>query len=135
MLGFVRLDLEASIIGVHSWPVTEEATDYLSTVNENLSTVSGLLGICDTGESSPEVVGGCEPAGDVRRSRFALTIQPMQLIQIGEVRQKTVLDMIQEMAARQAAEIEQLKLTAMSRVGKNRVTRSRQRCTSPKRVQ
>ena len=63
------------------------------------------------------------------------TIQPMQLIQIGEVRQKTVLDMIQEMAARQAAEIEQLKLTAMSRVGKNRVTRSRQRCTSPKRVQ
>ena len=57
----------------------------------------------------------------------------MQLIQIGEVRQKTVLDMIQEMAARQAAEIEQLKMSAITRAGKT--TRSRQRCTSPKRVQ
>lgn len=57
----------------------------------------------------------------------------MQLIQIGEVRQKTVLDMIQEMAARQAAEIEQLKMSATKRTGNT--TRSRQRCTSPKRVQ
>jgi hypothetical protein len=57
----------------------------------------------------------------------------MQLIQIGEVRQKTVLDMIQEMAARQAAEIEQLKMSARMRA--RNTTRSRQRCTSPKRVQ
>ena len=59
----------------------------------------------------------------------------MQLIQIGEVRQKTVLDMIQEMAARQAAEIEQLKLSALKRAGKSRQLRTRQRCTSPKLVQ
>lgn len=58
----------------------------------------------------------------------------MQLIQIGEVRQKTVLDMIQEMAARQAAEIEQLKVKALQRAG-DRSLRSRQRCSSPKRVQ
>ena len=63
------------------------------------------------------------------------TIQPMQLIQIGEVRQKTVLDMIQEMSARQAAEIEQLKISALKRAGNRRELRSRQRCTSPKRVQ
>ena len=54
----------------------------------------------------------------------------MQLIQIGEVRQKTVLDMIQEMAARQAAEIEQLKATAMSRATKRRSLRVRSRCGS-----
>ncbi len=53
----------------------------------------------------------------------------MQLIQIGEVRQKTVLDMIHEMAERQAAEIEQLKSAALNRT---RVTRTRQRCTAPK---
>jgi len=63
------------------------------------------------------------------------TIQPMQRIQIGEVRQKTVLDMIQEMAARQAAEIEQLKMSALKRAGNSRAFRSRQRCTSPRRVQ
>ena len=39
----------------------------------------------------------------------------MELIQIGEIRQKTVLDMIQEMVARQFAEIEQLKATAHKR--------------------
>jgi len=60
---------------------------------------------------------------------------PMQLIQIGEVRQKTVLDMIQEISTRQAAEIEQLKLSALKRAGKNRELRTRQRCTSPKRLQ
>ena len=39
----------------------------------------------------------------------------MQLVQIGEVRQKTVLDLVMEMAARQFDEIEQLKATAQSR--------------------
>jgi hypothetical protein len=58
----------------------------------------------------------------------------MQLIQIGEIRQKTVLDMVQEMAARQAAEIEQLKMSALKRVGSSRTFLGRQRCTSPKRV-
>ncbi len=37
------------------------------------------------------------------------TLRDMQLIQIGETRQKTVLDMVQEMAMRQLSEIEQLK--------------------------
>jgi len=54
----------------------------------------------------------------------------MQLIQIGEVRQKTVLDMIQEMAARQAAEIEQLKANALSRSANRRSLRTRPRCSS-----
>jgi hypothetical protein len=53
----------------------------------------------------------------------------MQLIQIGEVRQKTVLEMIQEMAERQAAEIDQLKSAALNRA---RAIRTRQRCTAPK---
>ena len=54
----------------------------------------------------------------------------MQLIQIGEVRQKTVLDMIQEMAARQAAEIEQLKANVLSRATNRRSLRVRPRCAS-----
>ena len=65
-------------------------------------------------------------------SRFA-TIQPMQLIQIGEVRQKTVLELVQEMAARQLAEIEQLKTVIQSRAGSDRSVRSRRRCGSAKR--
>jgi len=60
-------------------------------------------------------------------------MRDMQLIQIGEVRQKTVLDMIQEMAARQASEIEQLKISAIKRAANS--ARGRHRCTSPKRVQ
>lgn len=55
----------------------------------------------------------------------------MQLIQIGEVKPKTVLDMIQEMAARQAAEIEQLKAGALSRATNRRSLRVRTRCSSP----
>lgn len=55
----------------------------------------------------------------------------MQLIQIGETRQKTVLDMVQEMAMRQLSEIEQLK-TAAQRRNAARTSRSRQRCTSPR---
>jgi hypothetical protein len=53
----------------------------------------------------------------------------MQLIQIGEVRQKTVLDLVQEMAARQFAEIEQLKQSSLQRAEKPRM---RQRCNSSK---
>jgi hypothetical protein len=60
------------------------------------------------------------------------TLRGMQLIQIGEVRQKTVLDMVQEMALRQLAEIEQLKSAAQGRTRPPRVFRSRQRCTSAK---
>lgn len=56
----------------------------------------------------------------------------MQLIQIGEVRQKTVLELVQEMAARQLTEIEQLKTVAKSRSGVDRSVRSRQRCSSTK---
>lgn len=59
-------------------------------------------------------------------------LHPMQLIQIGETRQKTVLDMVREMAARQLAEVEQLKSAAQNRSGAPRVFRGRQRCTSPK---
>jgi hypothetical protein len=59
-------------------------------------------------------------------------LRDMQLIQIGEVRQKTVLDMVQEMAVRQLAEIEQLKSSAQSRNRADRAVRSRQRCQSSK---
>ena len=55
------------------------------------------------------------------------TLCGMQLIQIGEVRQKTVLDMIQEMADRQAAEMEQLKAAALGRSEK-RIHLVRRRC-------
>lgn len=57
----------------------------------------------------------------------------MQLIQIGEVRQKTVLDLVQEMAARQLAEIEKLKTVAQSRARADRSRRGRKRCSSPRR--
>jgi hypothetical protein len=53
----------------------------------------------------------------------------MQLIQIGEVRQKTVLELVQEMAARQFAEIEQLKRASLNAARKERQVGCR-RCTS-----
>jgi hypothetical protein len=57
----------------------------------------------------------------------------MQLIQIGEVREKTVLDLIREMAERQFAEIEQLK--RQSQVSQRSSSpRRHPRCNSPKRV-
>ena len=52
----------------------------------------------------------------------------MQLIQIGEVKQKTVLDLVQEMADRQLAEIEGLKAAAQSRLQSRRPRRLRRRC-------
>jgi len=57
----------------------------------------------------------------------------MQLVQIGEVRQKTILDLVMEMAARQAAEIEQLKTAAQSRSRSRRSRRVGPRCISTKR--
>lgn len=54
----------------------------------------------------------------------------MQLIQIGVARQKTVLELVQEMAARQLQEIEQLKIAALRRAGTRRVRRSGFRCSS-----
>jgi len=57
----------------------------------------------------------------------------MQLIQIGETKQKTVLDLVQEMAERQFAEIEQLKRASLSAVREGRTIR-RRRCNSSKRV-
>ena len=62
------------------------------------------------------------------------TFADMQLIQIGEVRQKTVLDLVQEMADRQYAEIEQLKQASQHRSRQRHATRPRQRCSSSKRV-
>jgi hypothetical protein len=56
----------------------------------------------------------------------------MQLIQIGEVEQKTVLDLVQEMARKQLAEIEQLKSAARTRTRVARTFRGRQRCKSSK---
>ena len=56
----------------------------------------------------------------------------MQLIQIGETKQKTVLDMVQEMAARQLAEIDQLKLAASTRQRGRVSRRMRSRCESSK---
>jgi hypothetical protein len=61
-------------------------------------------------------------------------IPAMQLIQIGEVRQKTVLDLVLEMAERQFAEIEQLKRTRLIAAGEGRQLR-RRRCTSSKRTE
>jgi len=57
----------------------------------------------------------------------------MQLVQIGEIRQKTVLELVMEMAARQFAEVEQLKTAAQSRVSRSRSRRSARRCISTKR--
>jgi hypothetical protein len=58
----------------------------------------------------------------------------MQLIQIGEIRQKTVLELIEEMAARQFAEIEQLKGAAQNRAAEARSRSGRRRCHSAKEV-
>jgi hypothetical protein len=55
----------------------------------------------------------------------------MQLIQIGETRQKTVLELVQEMAERQLSEIEQLKAAAQNRSRARKPRRSLRRCTSP----
>jgi hypothetical protein len=57
----------------------------------------------------------------------------MQLIQIGEVRQKTILDLVMEMADRQLTEIEQLKTAAQNRPRNVRSRRAGPRCSSTKR--
>ncbi len=61
-------------------------------------------------------------------------IPRMQLIQIGEVKQKTVLDLVLEMAERQAAEIEQLKRATLAAARDQRQPR-RRRCNSSTRIQ
>jgi len=57
-------------------------------------------------------------------------LHSMQLIQIGEMKQKTILDLIQEMSERQFAEIEQLKIAAGAR--SRRSPRPLRRCTESK---
>jgi hypothetical protein len=44
----------------------------------------------------------------------------MTLIQVGATRQKTVLEYIHELAERQSSEIQQLKQSALERVGRKR---------------
>ncbi len=63
------------------------------------------------------------------------TLTDMQLIQIGEVRQKTVLELVQEMAMRQLAEIEELKSAAKNRMPEHRARRSQQRCNPSTAIQ
>jgi len=79
-----------------------------------------------------EVVGLYNAQGMFTLDRL-IRIPPMQLIQIGEVKQKTVLDLVQEMAARQFAEIEQLKRASLSAAREAHTLRHR-RCSSTKRI-
>ena len=58
----------------------------------------------------------------------------MQLIQIGVVKQKTVLDLVLEMAARQAAEIDQLKMSVSARSRKKLDRQVSPRCRASKRA-
>jgi len=57
----------------------------------------------------------------------------MQLVHIGEIRERTVLDMVLEMARRQAAEIDQLKASARAQsAAKRGRSRCRSRITRPR---
>lgn len=57
----------------------------------------------------------------------------MQLIQIGVQNQKTVRDLVLEMAERQSAEIDQLKLSVGERSARKLDRRGRKRCDAPSR--
>jgi hypothetical protein len=57
----------------------------------------------------------------------------MQLIQIGVTKQKTIMELIQEMAANQFSEIEQLKAAARSRVKNRGTRRAGRRCGASQR--
>jgi hypothetical protein len=57
----------------------------------------------------------------------------MQLIQIGEIKQKTIMDLIQEMAANQFSEIERLKAAARAKATDRRTRYGRSRCSSSDR--
>ena len=57
----------------------------------------------------------------------------MQLVQIGEVKHKTILDMINEMASRQNHEIEALKRLAAMKDSERIQRRAKRRCTAPGR--
>jgi hypothetical protein len=54
----------------------------------------------------------------------------MQLVQIGVTKQKTIMDLIQEMSASQFSEIERLKADARSRAKSRRTRRPVRRCGS-----
>jgi hypothetical protein len=59
----------------------------------------------------------------------------MQLVQIGaEIRQKTILEIVQEMSDRQWAEIERLKRVAQDRAANKRLRPATSRCSSRDRV-
>ena len=81
--------------------------------------------------STSDVVVPCDPRGMIANPAWT-NLRVMQLIQIGETKQKTVLELVQEMAARQLAEIEQLKNTVQSRARSRHSGRSRLRCSSMK---
>jgi hypothetical protein len=57
----------------------------------------------------------------------------MQLIQIGVQNQKTVRDLVLEMAERQSAEIDQVKLSVAERSARKRDRCGRKRCDAPSR--
>ena len=60
-----------------------------------------------------------------------IEFRAMQLVQIGVARQKTVLDMVQELAERQSFEIQQLKRFALDRAARKRHRAGKQ---SPQRA-
>jgi hypothetical protein len=64
------------------------------------------------------------------RISTSFTMCRMQLIQIGEMKQKTIMDLILEMAANQLSEIEQLKTAAHSRAKSRRTRRTGPGCGS-----
>lgn len=57
----------------------------------------------------------------------------MQLIQIGETKQKTIMDLIQEMATNQFSEIERLKAAARAKATDRHARYGRPRCGSSDR--
>jgi len=90
-----------------------------------------LKGPAGAGRYNPEVVEGCDCQG-MFPIWEEITLLAMQLVQIGEIRQKTVLDLVQEMAARQFAEMEQLKASVRSRAKVHGLYRAQPRCRSRK---
>jgi len=60
--------------------------------------------------------------------RNSTTLRSMQLVQIGETKQKTVLEMIMEISERQWLEIAELKARALSAATSTRSPRPARRC-------
>ena len=63
----------------------------------------------------------------------ATTLADMELIKIGVVHEKTVLELVLETANRQLAEIEQLKAAALQRSRSRRIRQPSRRCSSSRR--